>query len=98
MIECKSLALTYKANQAVQFQLIYIPIKNATRFNNLDDSLHLSFTLKISISSEGYIYRLVESLPWSFYCKNSKLLSILTKSSIIDARLGSKYAFNLDLI
>ena len=31
-------------------------------------------------------------LWWSFYCKNSKLLSIFTKSYIVDARLGSEYA------
>ena len=99
MIKCKSLAFTYKANQALQFQLSYIPTKTATRFNNLDDLLHLSFTLKISISSEAFICRLVKRLRWSFYCKNSKLLSIFTKSSMIDACLvGSKYAFDLDLI
>ena len=32
-----------------------------------------------------------EHLWWSFYCENSKQLSIFTKNSIIDARLGSKY-------
>ena len=34
----------------------------------------------------------VEHLLWSFYCENSKPLSIFTKISIKDARLGSKYA------
>ena len=29
--------------------------KNAMRFNNRDDLLHLSFALKISIFSEAYI-------------------------------------------
>ena len=38
------------------------------------------------------IYNPVEHLLWSFYSKNSKPLSIFTKISIIDARLGSKYA------
>ena len=28
--------------------------RNATRFNNRDDLLHVSFTLKISIFSEAY--------------------------------------------
>ena len=39
------------------------------------------------------IYNPVEHLWWSFYCKNSEPLSIFTKSSIIDACLGSKYTF-----
>ena len=34
----------------------------------------------------------VEHLWWSFYCKNSKPLSIFTKKSIIDACSGSKNA------
>ena len=37
------------------------------------------------------VYNSVEYLWRSFYCKNSKLFSIFTKSSILDARLGSKY-------
>ena len=39
----------------------------------------------------GSICNPVEHLWWSFYCKISKLLSIFTKSSIVDARYGSKY-------
>ena len=38
------------------------------------------------------IYNPVDHLWWSFYCKNSKPLSIFTKSSIVCARLGSTYA------
>ena len=38
------------------------------------------------------LYNPVEHLWWSFYCENSKPLSILTNSSIADTRLGSKYA------
>ena len=34
----------------------------------------------------------VKHLWWSFYCENSKPLSIFIKSSIIDAPLGFKYA------
>ena len=39
------------------------------------------------------IYNSVEHLWWSFSWENSKSLSIFTKSFIIDASLGSKYAF-----
>ena len=39
------------------------------------------------------IYNPVEHLRWSFYCENGKPLSIFRrKSSIVDARLGSKCA------
>ena len=45
------------------------------------------------------IYNPPEHLRWSFYYENSKLLSIFTKSSIVDACLGSKYlCFFLRLI
>ena len=37
------------------------------------------------------LYNPVKHLRWRFYCENSKSLSIFTKSSIADARLGSKY-------
>ena len=40
-----------------------------------------------------HLYNSVEHLWWSFYWENSKPLSIFTKSYIIDASLGSKYAF-----
>ena len=66
--------------------------RNSTRCNNRDDLLHLSLILKISILSEAYIYNPLEHIWWSFYCKNSKPLSIFTKSSIVDACLSSKYA------
>ena len=39
------------------------------------------------------MYNPVEHLWWSFYCKNSKPLSIFTKSSIVDASLGSIQTF-----
>ena len=45
----------------------------------------LSFTMKISIFSEAYIYNTVEHL-WSFYCEN-----IHKKCSIVDTCLASKY-------
>ena len=38
------------------------------------------------------LYNPVRHLWWSFHCKNSKPLSIFTKTSIIDACLGSKHA------
>ena len=54
------------------------------RYNNRDDLLQLSFTLKISIFSEvfdgAFIVKIVSRLEYSL------------KSSIIDACLGSKYA------
>ena len=55
MIKCKSLVFTYKANQALPLELIYILARNATSCNNSDDLLYLSFSLKISIFSEAYI-------------------------------------------
>ena len=38
------------------------------------------------------IYNPDRYLWWSFYCKSSKPLAIFTKSSVIDAHLGSRYA------
>ena len=64
---------------------------NVMRCNNRDDLHQLSFTLKISIFSEAYINNPVEHLWWGLYYGNSKPLSVFTKSSIVDARLGSKY-------
>ena len=56
MIKCKSLVFTYKANQALAFWLIYTLTRNTTRCNNRNDLLYLSFTLKILIFFEVYIY------------------------------------------
>ena len=36
-------------------------------------------------------YDPVAHLQWNFYCENTKPLSIFTVSSMVDARLGSKY-------
>ena len=56
--------------------------RNATRCNNRDDLLHLSFTLKLKFQYfERPVYNPVEHLWRSFYCKNSKPLSIFTKIS-----------------
>ena len=77
MIKRKSLVFTYKANQALAFWLIYTLIRNAMGCNNRNDLLYLSFTLKILIFLEAYIYNPVKHLGWSFYCE--KPLSIFTK-------------------
>ena len=64
--------------------------KIATRCNNGNVLLHLSFTLKIFIFSVAYI-KSSRQLWRNFYCKNNKPSSIFTKSSI-DHCLGTKYA------
>ena len=48
MIKGKSLVFTYKANQASPSPSGFT-LRNATRCNNGDDLLYLSFTLKILI-------------------------------------------------
>ena len=58
--------------------MIIIYTRNATRCNNRDDLLHLSYTLKISIFL-GPIYNSVEHLWWSVYWENSKSLNTFTK-------------------
>ena len=70
------------------FAFIETWTRNATCCNNHYDLLHLSFILKISIFSEAYIYNSVKHLWWSFYCKNSKPLSIFTKKHHSRCSLG----------
>ena len=67
--------------------------RNATHCNNRDDLLHLSLTLKNSIFSEAYI-QTNRTSDRAFIAKiisNSKYIK--KKSSMVDARLSSKYAF-----
>ena len=68
--------------------------RNSSRWNNHDDFLHLSFTLKISVFPyfQRTIYNLAKHLWWRFCNENSKPLNLFIKISIIDARLGSKSA------
>ena len=62
---------------------------NATRCSNRDDLLHLTLLWKFQYFWKP-IYNPVKHLM-EFLLRNSKPLSIFTKSSIVDIRLGSKY-------
>ena len=49
------LVMNHKVNYGLIKSKIQIKTRNATRRNNCDDLLHLSFTFKISIFLEAYL-------------------------------------------
>ena len=65
---------------------------NPTRCNNCNDLLHLNFTLKISVFSVAYDITQSNIYDGAFIVKIVSHSVHSQKSSIIDTRLGSKYA------
>ena len=47
--------MNHKVNYGLIKSKVQTKTRNATRCNNRDDLLHLSFSLKISVFSEAYV-------------------------------------------